>query len=58
MSNFFKYLTNIKAHFKIKNRFAKNKVMSLLLLDQIFFFFKSIIGLIQILGGPTLIFED
>ena len=57
MSNFFKYLTDIKTHFTIKNRFAKNKVMSLLLLDQ-FFFFKSIIGLIQILGGPTLIFEN
>ena len=49
MPKFTKYLTNIRAHFTIKNKIAKNKAISLLLLDQ-FFFFKSIIGLIQIFG--------
>ena len=29
MSNFIKYLTDIIAHFTIKNRIAKNNVMSL-----------------------------
>ena len=37
MSNFIKYLIDIKAHFTIKNKIAKNKVISLLLLDQLFF---------------------
>ena len=55
MPNFIKYLTDIRAHFTIKNKIAKNKVISLLLLDP--FFFKSIIELIQIfLGGGGLLF--
>ena len=37
MPNFIKYLTDIRAHFTIKNKIAKNKVISLLLLDQLFF---------------------
>ena len=49
MPNFIKYLTDIRAHFTIKNKIAKNKVISLLLLDP--FFFKSIIELIQIFFG-------
>ena len=29
MPNFIKYLIDVRAHFTIKNRIAKNKVMSL-----------------------------
>ena len=50
--NFIKYLTDTRARFTIKNRIAKNNVMSLYLLDQLFFF-KSIIGLNQIFGGAN-----
>ena len=51
VSNFIKYLTDIIAHFTIKNRIAKNKVISIII--RPIFFFKSIIGLIQILGGNS-----
>ena len=49
MPNFIKYLLNIRAHFIIKIKLWKIK-LSLKLLDQFLFFFKSIIGLIQIFG--------
>ena len=49
--NIFKYLTDIKAHFTIKNRIAKNKVVSITI--RLNFFFWSIIGLIQILRGAN-----
>ena len=48
MSNFIKYLTDIRAHFTIKNRIAKNKVVSITIRPIILF--KSIIGLISIFG--------
>ena len=47
MPNFIKNVINIRAHYTIKNKIVKYKVMFLLLLD-LFFFFKKIIGLIQI----------
>ena len=57
MPNFIKYLTNIRTHFAIKNRIAKNKVVSITIRPIIFF--KSIIGLIKIVGGEgALIFVD
>ena len=37
MPNFIKYLTDIIAYFTIKNKIAKNKIISLYLLDQLFF---------------------
>ena len=47
MSNFIKYLTNIRGHFTIKNKITKNKVVSITIRPIIFF--NSIIGLIQII---------
>ena len=47
MPNFIKYLIDIRVHFIIKNKILKNKVVSKTI-RPIFFFFKSIIGLIQI----------
>ena len=57
MPNFIKYLIDIRAHFIIKNKIAKNKVISLLLLNQLFFLRASLDSL-KYLGGPTLIFID
>ena len=51
MPHFIKYLTNLRAHFIIKNRIAKNKV-SISIKPN--FFFKSIIELIQIFGSQLL----
>ena len=48
MPNFIKYLTDLRAYFTIKNKIAKNKVISLLLAIRPILFFKSIIGLIPI----------
>ena len=45
--NFIKYLTDIRGHFTIKNKIAKNKVVSITIRPIIFF--KSIIRLIQII---------
>ena len=52
MPHFIKYLTNLRAHFIIKNRIAKNKVS--ISIKPIFFFFKIIIELIQIFGSQLL----
>ena len=51
MPHFIKYLTNLRAHFIIKNRIAKNKVSISI---KPIFFFKSIIELIQIFGSQLL----
>ena len=50
MPNFIKYLTDIRAHFTIKNKIAKNKIISLLLLDQLFFL-RASLGNSNIWGG-------
>ena len=50
MSNFIKYLTNIRAQFTIKNRITKKKSYISIIIRPIIFF-KNIIGLIQIFGG-------
>ena len=42
MPNFIKYLTGLRAYFTIKNKIAKNKVISLLLLDQLLLSNKTI----------------
>ena len=44
LPKFIKYVTDIRRHFTIKNRIAKNKVVSITIKPIIFF--KSIIGLI------------
>ena len=51
MPHFIKYLTNLRAHFIIKNRIAKNKVSISIKPKN---FFKSIIELIQIFGSQLL----
>ena len=51
MPHFIKYLTNLRAHFIIKNRIAENKV-SISIKPN--FFFKSIIELIQIFRSQLL----
>ena len=52
MSNFIKYLTDIRAHFTIKNRIAKKKSYISITIRPIIFF-KSIIRLIQIFRGAN-----
>ena len=52
MSNFIKYLTNIRAQFTIKNRITKKKSYISIIIRPIIFF-KNIIGLIQIFGGAN-----
>ena len=51
MPNFIKYLTDIRAYFTIKNRIAKNNVVSITIRSIIFS--KSIIELNQIFGGAN-----
>ena len=52
VSNFIKYLVNIRAHFTIKNRIAKKKGYISITIRPIIFF-KSIIRLIQIFRGAN-----
>ena len=53
MPHFIKYLTNLRAHFIIKNRIAKNKVS--IYIKPIFFFFKDYHCTNSNIWEPTLI---